>query len=59
MEVMRYLTTKEAAELYRVHPETIKKWARAGKIPGKKIGARKWLFPAEDLVFVPEPGKEV
>lgn len=29
---MKLLTTDEAAQMLRVHPETIRRWARAGRI---------------------------
>lgn len=32
-----------------VHVETLKKWAREGKIPAVKTVSGKWMFSAEDL----------
>ena len=34
------LTTTEAAAYLRVHPETIRTWARTGVIPAVKFGNR-------------------
>lgn len=34
----------EVAELLRVSPQTIRAEARAGRLPGVKIG-RRWIFP--------------
>ncbi|HEY7065840.1 MAG TPA: helix-turn-helix domain-containing protein [Chloroflexota bacterium] len=35
-----WLTTPEAAEYLRVHPETLRAWARKGVIPAAKLGNR-------------------
>lgn len=40
------LTPDEAALRLRVKPSTVKRWARQGTIPAKKIG-RGWLIPTE------------
>ena len=37
------MTTKEVAEYLHIHPLTVSKHAREGKIPGFKIGAD-WRF---------------
>lgn len=37
------MTTKEVAEYLHLHPLTVHKYARAGKIPGFKIGTD-WRF---------------
>jgi excisionase family DNA binding protein len=42
------LETPQAAELLKVHPKTLQKWARTGIIPGSKIG-REWKFRASVL----------
>ena len=39
----------EAAHLLRLHPEELRQRAKAGKIPGAKVG-RRWVFLREDLV---------
>lgn len=33
-----YLTTKEAAEKLGLSEETVRQWAKIGKIPAEKIG---------------------
>jgi len=43
------LTAKEAAEYLKVSVETIKAKARAGTMPGMKIG-REWRFAREQLL---------
>lgn len=40
-----YLTLREAAELLKVHENTIRNWLKAGELPGKKIG-RLWRISA-------------
>jgi nitrogen PTS system EIIA component len=35
-----WLTTEEAARVLRVHPETMRRWAREGTIPAAKLGSR-------------------
>ena len=42
------LDSQEAAELMHVHPETVKRRARRGEIPGLKFG-KVWRFRASSL----------
>ena len=41
-------TAEEIAKYLRVHPYTVKRLARQGKIPGFKIG-NQWRFDAEEI----------
>jgi excisionase family DNA binding protein len=41
-------TVEQVAEKFEVHPETVRKLARAGELSGKKIG-NSWRFSDEDL----------
>ncbi|TPG21751.1 DNA-binding protein [Sphingomonas koreensis] len=43
------LSVDEAAAVLKVHPNTVRAWVRAGRIPGAKIG-RGWRFIEADLV---------
>jgi len=43
------LSTEEAAAFLKVHPNTIRSWAKSGRIPGSKIG-RDWRFIEADLL---------
>jgi molybdopterin-binding protein len=43
-----YLTADEAASLLRLHVKRVQALARAGKLPGRRVG-RKWLFPRAEL----------
>lgn len=45
MDLMR---TDEAARLLRLHPKRVQAMARAGRLPGRRVG-RKWLFDRRDL----------
>jgi excisionase family DNA binding protein len=42
------LTTEEAAQYLKTSPDTIKRLARAGRIPGVKFG-RAWRFRKRDI----------
>ena len=46
---MSTLTLQEAARLLKIHPVTLQEKARAGEIPGAKIG-RSWVFVEIDLL---------
>ncbi len=43
------LTLKKAAAFLNLSPEALRRKAKAGEIPGAKIGKR-WIFLQEDLV---------
>ncbi len=38
----------EAARFLRLHPKTVKRMARLGMIPGRRLG-RRWFFRPSDL----------
>ncbi len=42
------LDSQQGADLMRVHPETVKRRARSGEIPGMKFG-KVWRFRASGL----------
>jgi excisionase family DNA binding protein len=42
------LTAEEVANYFRVHPYTVKRLARAGKLPGFKIGGQ-WRFDYKEI----------
>ncbi|WP_107796324.1 helix-turn-helix domain-containing protein [Nitrosomonas aestuarii] len=46
---MKTLSLAEAAELLKMHAEEVRRRAKAGKIPGAKLG-KSWVFILEDLV---------
>lgn len=54
-----YLTTDELAAHLRVHPETVRRWARAGRIPslkaGEKSGDRRYDLDAVKAALASAP----
>jgi excisionase family DNA binding protein len=46
---MNTLNLQQAAELLRIHPVTLQAKAKAGEIPGAKIG-KCWVFVDVDLI---------
>jgi hypothetical protein len=51
-----WLTAREAAGIVRVHPVTLLKWARLGKVPHRRLSARKIVFPLSQLTAWFETG---
>ena len=45
---MKTLNLEEAAQFLKLHPEEVRRRAKAGIIPGAKLGKR-WVFIEEDL----------
>ena len=50
------LTIKQAAKLLQVDPNTIYRWARAGKFPASKIG-KEWRVLRSDVIKFVESKK--
>lgn len=47
-QIERPLTAAQLAPLIHLHPVTLLKWAKAGRIPCRRLSARKILFlPSE------------
>ena len=44
----RYLTVRETAELFKVHPKTIFRWLESGQLGGGKMG-RTWRIRRSDI----------
>jgi excisionase family DNA binding protein len=42
------LTSGEAAEILRVNPKVLERWAKAGEVPAFKVG-KFWRYRASDL----------
>jgi predicted site-specific integrase-resolvase len=47
------VTARDAAGQLGVHVETVKRWARTGKVAARKNLAGVWLFDQEDLNHLP------
>ena len=43
------LTPEEAGQLLNIHTETVRLWARQGRIPAMKVGNR-WRFDREAIL---------
>ena len=50
-------TTDEAAELLKVHPETVRNWIRRGDLAAIRVG-RNWRIKWPDLERIAERGTE-
>ena len=46
---MTVLTLKEVAQRLKLHPNTLRRYAKEGKLPAMKFG-RVWRIEEEDLV---------
>lgn len=45
---LQFFGTKYAGQLFGVSPNTIKRWVKTGKVPGKKIGGK--YFVAKESI---------
>jgi excisionase family DNA binding protein len=44
------LTVDDVAEIYKVHPQTVRHWARDGKIKPVRVGSRVLRFRREEVL---------
>ena len=54
MSEVIFLTVNEAAEILRIHPKTVQRYLRLGKLPGVKLG-KAWRVPKLDLLSIARP----
>lgn len=47
------VSAREAATQLGVHVETVKRWARDGKVPARKNISGQWVFVQEDIDHLP------
>ncbi len=53
-QAFNLMNVRDAAAFLAVHPNTIRRWAQANKLPGRRLGARgDWRFTREDLADMP------
>jgi excisionase family DNA binding protein len=52
---MNTIGLEEAAKFLKIHPETLRRKARAGEVPGRKVG-KGWVFILSQLAdWIAEP----
>lgn len=47
------VTVAEAAVRLGVHAETVRRWARAGRVPARRNISGQWVFSLDDLDALP------
>jgi excisionase family DNA binding protein len=57
-DIENYLTPEEAAEILKLHPETVRRMLNDGRLPGAKLGGS-WRIRQSDLDAIFNAGKEV
>jgi len=43
------MTLPEVAEALRLNPSTVRRWVLEGKLPGQKLGGKRWLVYRQDV----------
>ncbi|HLZ09106.1 MAG TPA: AAA family ATPase [Chloroflexota bacterium] len=51
VELDRLITVEEAASILRLHPKTVIRWCRHGRLPGRRIGSH-YRFRREDVLGI-------
>lgn len=61
MEREQYLTVEEAADILKVHVQTLRKWLRDGEIKGTLMGSSRsgYRIAASEVDYVLAHGKRV
>src|SRR5262245_54798328 len=54
MSTETYYTLEEAAQILKLHPQTLRRWIRQGKLPARRFGKQFRLRP-EDLERAAQP----
>jgi excisionase family DNA binding protein len=49
-----YYTLEEAAQLLKLHPQTLRRWIREGKLPARRFG-RQFRLRSDDLEHAAQP----
>ena len=50
------MTVAEAAELLKLHPQTLRRWIHQGKLSARRIG-RQFRLPAHELETILQPSQ--
>ena len=53
-----YLKISDVAKLFKVHPNTIRKWVKKESLPAKKVGGRFYVDRQILTKWVQENGQE-
>jgi predicted site-specific integrase-resolvase len=55
------VSIKEAASLARVHPDTLARWCRSGRVKARKLarGVGPWRVLVDELTLVDSEGRPV
>lgn len=51
-----YYTLEEAAKLLKLHPQTLRRWIRQGKLPAKRFG-KQFRLSLQDIEQAAQPPK--
>ena len=43
-----YLSVKDVASVFRIHPKTVRRWIASGQLPATRLG-RDWRIARSDL----------
>ena len=54
MSTEAYYTLEEAAKMLKLHPQTLRRWIREGKLPAKRYG-RQFRLRLEDIERSAQP----
>jgi excisionase family DNA binding protein len=54
MSIDTYYTLEEAARILKLHPQTLRRWIRQGKLPARRFG-KQFRLRAEDLERAAQP----
>ena len=56
---MKFINTKQAAEILGVNDSRVRQFILAGRLPAQKIGGRDWIIKVSDLKKVQDrkPGR--
>ena len=55
MTMERYYTLEEVADILKLHPQTLRRWIRQGKLPARRFG-KQFRLRREDFEQVAQPG---
>ena len=56
MSEVIFLNVNETAEILRIHPKTVQRYLRLGKLPGVKLG-KAWRVPKSALLSIAQQRK--